>query len=70
MSRSEKSNPKSLKQACWAVGATVTAVCVELGISRQTAYDAWANPALVPLAAQKLFARLKLNENQTAKSSR
>jgi len=50
----------SLWQACGSVHLTVTGLCKELSISRQTAYDAWKNPDLFPIAAPKIFARLNI----------
>lgn len=58
MANRECVKPKNLREACWKAGLTIAALCRELGISRQTAYDAWANPSLFPIAAPKLFKRL------------
>jgi transcriptional regulator of acetoin/glycerol metabolism len=64
MSPSKKSKQKSLKQACWRAGTNITALCRELGIARQTAYAAYKSPKLFPIAAPKIFNRIR-NDNTT-----
>ena len=57
---------KSLKAACWACGLTVADLCRELGISRQTAYDAWRSPDRFPIAAPKISERLNITHEKNA----
>jgi len=65
MSAPAKSNKKSLKQTCWRFGTNVSALCRDLGIARQTAYDAWRDPALCPLAAAKIAEHFSKHEGPT-----
>jgi len=65
MSARSNSNKKSLKQTCWQFGTNVSALCRELGIARQTAYDAWRNPSLCPLAALKIAEHFAKHETKT-----
>jgi len=58
MAKRIKAQDRNLKTACWGIGKTVTAVCVDLGISRNTAYEAFKDPKKFPKAAPKLFAVL------------
>jgi len=58
MRASKKSKEKSLKEACWAIGKTITQVCKDLRISRWTAYRAWGGDTRVPEAAASLFEKV------------
>jgi hypothetical protein len=50
----------TLREACWAVGITITALCRELGIARFTAYEAWQEPQKFPRAWPRIAERLGL----------
>ena len=55
---------KTLRHACWTCGFSVTALCSNLGISRNTAYEAWLQPARFPVAAPKIFSALGINNGK------
>ncbi len=55
MSTQKKNQPKTLKNACWQAGYSITEISKALGMTRFTAYRAWKNPELFPFAAPKLF---------------
>jgi hypothetical protein len=60
MAKPANGKRKSLKQHCWSIHLTVTALAAELGLARWTVYDAWANPGKYPKAAPRIFSRLGL----------
>jgi len=61
MPETKQIKKKSLKTACYeATGQHISEVCRSLRISRQTAYAAFSDPKLFPIAAPKLFRRLGL----------
>jgi len=54
---------QKLKTACWEKGLTISELARQLGISRQTAYHAWLAPEKFPLAAPRIFNRLKISQD-------
>jgi DNA-binding transcriptional regulator YiaG len=54
----------SLRQACWQRGLSVTALCRQLNISRNTAYEAWEEPQRYPVAAPLIFSTLGITNGQ------
>lgn len=64
MATRKKEQSKTLKDACWRAGYSVTEICRALGFSRNTAYEAWKNPSRYPMAAPKLFNFLSHDQHQ------
>ena len=66
--RSLNKNRKKLSRWCHEAGFSgVAGLCRELGISRQTAYDAVTTPDQFPVAAPKIFKALNLEFNGGAR---
>ena len=60
---------KTLRTACWRRGITVVELCRRVGVTRQTAYEAWRMPELFPKAAPKIFTELGIHSNGKTQSN-